>query len=72
MRLNSRLKSLENRIAPPAPRECSVCGLPLPGSGPIKVTVGWWSPDDPPEPQDQPCRACGQRRVIWIDFDRAG
>ena len=50
MRLNRRLKSLENRLAPPA-QECRACGLPLLGTGPVEFKVGWWSQDDPPSPQ---------------------
>ncbi len=71
MRLNSRLKLLENRLAPQA-RECRACGLSLPGTGPVEIKVGWWSPDDPHGPQEPPCPACGRRKVYWIEFDRAG
>jgi hypothetical protein len=68
VRLDQRLKRLEQRVAP---RRCGACGLRLSG-GPrpqsMRIEVGRHDGGE----WEAPCPACGQRRVIRIDFDRAG
>jgi hypothetical protein len=70
MPLQSRVKRLEQRTAPPKGC-CGECGLPVPGAPwtGVQISVGWNAPGDPVDP---PCRACGQKRSIRIEFDRAG
>ena len=71
MRLDSRLKWLEKRVAPPAPTHCGTCGLPLPGMSwkDVQLKVVSYSPGEPEKP---PCPACGQKSEMRIEFDRAG
>jgi hypothetical protein len=71
MPLEHRLRRLEKRTAPPVDDRCGECGLPFPGSPwtGVQISVGWHAPGDP---EDLPCRVCGQKRSIRIEFDRAG
>jgi hypothetical protein len=72
MPLHDRLNRIEKRVAPPRPNNCASCGLALPGArsaGPASITVSWHAPGDP---VPEPCPACGQTGVIWVEFDHAG